>query len=234
MKKIIFVIMLAAILFPTITSADSMMIEMVNLTLIDQDTQSEIRTDNGLYGVKGDLTIRCYGYKWKELGYGQGFDDKPPVNYTPEEVYTIKDYYKNSYGLIDLSSYIKFITIDYCNLELASDEGAKYLGEKYNLNFAPEKGLIVDRNNCHFSEDIIQGEICKMEVAVKKVNKFDWESDVEEDDCPKTICPVDDVKPIETESKPEDTVKNQNTTPKQLGLWGQVRCWIIGWLGGKC
>ena len=234
MKNFVWLILSVFILFPNFVSADSATRDMVSLKLIDKSTGEVPRTAQNSYYLSGPVNIRCYGYKWKDLGYGLGFDEQKPENYAPEEVYTISEYYKSEYSLMDWTHYIRFKTIDYCDFEWETGEGVKFVSRAYH-------DWPVFEDSCKFVSSVENYEIfhidrvCNMELTVEKVEKFDWESDAEvKDDCPKTICPADDIKPVETWDNPEDTVKNQNTTPKQQGLWEQVRCWIIGWLGGKC
>jgi hypothetical protein len=239
MKKFLVLVLTVFILVPLVARADSATIKMVNLTLIDEDTNKEITTSEGFGGVKGDLAIRCYGYKWKEMGYGQGFEDKKPANYTPTEVYFIKDYYKGSYKFTDLTSYIRFMTIDYCDLELVTDEGVKYLAEKYNIGYSPEfdnHTALTDDNNCQFSEEIMQGEICKMEVEVKKVDNFNWEdtSSTNKQDSSLNEDEESNTNSINVNLDSDREVLNNTTSNKPIGIWGQIKCWLVSLLGGQC
>jgi len=227
------------ILMPQVTKADSTTIKMVNLTLIDENTNKEIMTSEGFGGVKGDLAVRCYGYKWKETGYGQGFDDKKPADYVPTEVYTIKDYYKGSYRLTDLTSYIRFMTIDYCDLELVTDEGTKYLAAKYNVSYSPESDnhtALTDDKNCQFSEEIMQGEICKMEVKVKKVDKFNWEDSNSINNPTGSLNKDGEINTndINGNLDADREVVNNTSKNKSIDIWEQIKCWLVSLLGGQC
>ena len=218
--------LLALLLFvPSLTSADSLFIQMVNIELTDKTTGDFLRNSEGYRFIQGDVTVRCYGFEWEDLGYGMGFDNSEP-DVKPYEVYTLKDYYLGSTRLMDLTSYIKFKTIKYCDFELETEEGYKYISRKYHDS-------PVDDSNCKFSVDILQGQICEMELEVEKVDKFDWEVDtetnIENDNCDPSSCNVGRKSDINTDD-PGIAPPKRITT----GFWDSVRCWIVELFGGVC
>lgn len=232
MKKIVLSIMFVVLFLPAIASADSATRDMVSLKLIDKNTGKEMQMADF---TGGDVNIRCYGYKWQEEENGFGFDDKKPVNYQPEEVYTIREYYKNQYSLMDWTHYIRFKTIDYCDFELNTNEGDKFIARAYH------EWPVVEEN-CQFvasneNYDIFHiDRVCNMELPVEKVDKFDWETESDSTsavNCPQTSCPLVDIDE-NTNNNDLDEISKPQTTPKPMGMWGWFRCLIIGLLGGKC
>lgn len=235
MKKIVFVFLLTILLLPTTTFADSATRDMASVKLIDKATGKEPKDSEGIILYDGDLNIRCYGYKWKELGMG-GFDQEKPKNYTPEEVYTITEHYRGENSLMDLTHYIKFKTIDYCDLEVEFKSGEKYVAREYNDWPVFEDSC--KNNHFEFEGLWLIDRICRMEIEVEKVDKFDWEDDYSTNtasnlDCPKTSCPIVNVDENNEDNNVDNTF-GSNSTTRPMGMWGWFRCLIVGLLGGKC
>jgi len=224
MKKLLTLFLSILVFLPNVVLADTAIISFVELEMIDVSTNDNIKSDSGMYYPEGPINVRCYGYKWKHLDHGTGFDKEKPENYTPQEVLTITEYYKGEYSPMDWTHGIKFKTIDYCDVEYETvTDNTKYVARNYH-------NLPLDDSICSYEQEgsFIAGiPVCKMKLEVEEVREFDWEkNDINnnnEINCETGEC-----------DESNDQIVDYPAPKPEISWWDNFKCWVIKILGGIC